>query len=157
VDGKRLAELTSEIVAVYVANHTISRENVATLITDVYSVLARAAKAGTEPVSKPTQPAIPIRKSVTPDHIICLEDGKKLKALKRHLRDEHGMTPEEYRQKWDLKIDYPMVAPNYANTRSEMAKAMGLGRKPAVGAGEAKSSEAAAAPAADDGAQPEAA
>jgi predicted transcriptional regulator len=154
-----LAELTTEIVAAYVSHNATTRENVAMLITDVYSALAKAPTAGSETLNEPPEPAVPVRKSVTPDHIICLEDGMKLKALKRHLRSEHRMTPQEYREKWGLKSDYPMVAPNYAKARSQLAKAMGLGRKAAPGAGGTNSSGAAgprhSRP--DEPAQPEAA
>ena len=133
-----LSELTAEIVSAYVGNNLVNRENVPSLITDIYSALVKAPTAGAEPTAKPQEPAVPVRKSVTPDHIVCLEDGKKFKSLKRHLNNEHGLTPQEYREKWGLTWDYPMVAPKYAEARSELAKAMGLGRK-AAGASPKKS------------------
>ena len=123
-----LSELTAEIVSAYVGSNLVSRENMPALIADIYSALAKAPTAG-EPESKPQEPAVLVRKSVTPDRIICLEEGKAFKSLRRHLNNEHGLTPQEYRQKWDLPWDYPMVAPNYAKARSELAKALGLGRK----------------------------
>jgi predicted transcriptional regulator len=123
-----LSELTAEIVSAYVGSNVVSRENMPALITDIYSALVKAPMAG-EPASKPQEPAVLVRKSVTPDRIICLEDGKAFKSLKRHLNNEHGLTPQEYRQKWDLPWHYPMVAPNYAKARSKLAKALGLGRK----------------------------
>ncbi len=126
-----LAELTAEIIAAYVSNNSVSRENLPTLIAEVHSALVKAPKAGAEPQPEPQEPAVPIRKSVTPDVIVCLEDGKKFKSLKRHLRTDHDLTPQEYRAKWGLKSDYPMVAPNYAKARSELARSMGLGRKSA--------------------------
>jgi predicted transcriptional regulator len=125
-----LAELTAEIVAAYVGNNTVSREDVSKLITDVHAALAKVPELGSEPAPEPQEPAVPIRRSVTPDAIVCLEDGKKFKSLRRHLRNHHDMTPEEYRAKWSLRPDYPMVAPNYAKARSELAKSLGLGRKP---------------------------
>ena len=127
-DQRRLTGLTSEIVAAYVSSNTVRQEDLGSLITNVHLVRAPAAASSARP--EPKDPAVPIRRSVTPDHIVCLEDGKKFKSLKRHLTGEHGMTSEEYRAKWGLARDYPMVAPNYAKARSDLAKAMGLGRKP---------------------------
>ena len=135
-----LPELTAEIVSAYVGNNLVSRENMPALITEIYSALVKAPTAGAEPIAKPQEPAVPVRKSVTPDQIVCLEDGKKFKSLKRHLNNEHGLTPQEYREKWGLTRDYPMVAPKYAKARSELARAMGLGRK-AAGASPKKSSK----------------
>jgi predicted transcriptional regulator len=135
-----VSELTAGIVSAYVGNNVVSRENMPALITDIYSALVKAPTVGVEPTTAPQEPAVPVRKSVTPDHIVCLEDGKKFKSLKSHLNNEHGLTPQEYREKWGLTWDYPMVAPKYAKARSELARAMGLGRK-AAGASPKKSSK----------------
>lgn len=123
-------ERTAEIVAAYFANNHVSKDEVAGVIATVYAALsdlAAPASAAVEP--EPLQPAVPIKKSVTPDYIISLEDGKQFKSLKRHLATHYGMTPDEYRAKWGLPKDYPMVAANYAARRSELAKTLGLGRK----------------------------
>lgn len=129
-----LVQLTADIVSAYVTNNTIESGDLSKLIEDVHTALVRAPAAATEPEQKPLVPAVPVRKSVTPDYIISLEDGRKFKSLKRHLQGTYGMTPEEYRAKWGLPRDYPMVAPNYAKARSELAKRMGLGRKAAPAA-----------------------
>ena len=122
-----LLELTSEIVAAHVSNNTLAVNDLPQLIQDVYETLATV---GTAPASsKKLQPAVSVKKSVTPDYIVCLEDGKKLKMLKRHLKTAYNMTPDEYREKWGLPRDYPMVAPNYAKHRSDLAKEIGLGKK----------------------------
>jgi len=122
-----LLELTSEIVAAHVSNNTLAVNDLPQLIQDVYATLATV---GTAPASsEKLQPAVSVKKSVTPDYIVCLEDGKKLKMLKRHLKTAYNMTPEEYREKWGLPRDYPMVAPNYAKHRSDLAKEIGLGKK----------------------------
>jgi predicted transcriptional regulator len=126
--GEILA-LTTEIVSAHVANNSMVQGDVPELIQQVYNKLSELA-SGEENASVELTPAVPIKKSVTDDYIICLEDGKKLKMLKRHLMTAYGMTPEEYRTKWGLKSDYPMVAPNYAAKRQELAKKIGLGRKP---------------------------
>lgn len=125
-----LIELTAEIVAAYVSNNPVSTTDLPTLINSVRSALGGADGAGTaaEPVDKP-KPAVPVRRSVQNDYIICLEDGQKFKSLKRHLMTHYGLTPEQYREKWDLPSDYPMVAPSYAEARSRLAKEMGLGQK----------------------------
>jgi predicted transcriptional regulator len=125
----KLLSLTSEIVAAHVSNNAVSSTDLPDLIKTVFGTLSglNGAKAEPEPEQKP---AVPIKKSITDDYLICLEDGKKLKMLKRHLATAYGMTPEEYRQKWGLPHDYPMVAPNYSKTRKELAKKIGLGRKP---------------------------
>jgi predicted transcriptional regulator len=121
--------LTAQIVSAHVSNNVVSRDALPELITQVYNTLI---SAGAEPVEpEKLQPAVPIKKSVFPEYIVCLEDGKKLKMLKRHLQTSYGMTPEQYRDKWSLPHDYPMVAPKYAEHRSELAKKIGLGRKPA--------------------------
>jgi len=120
--------LTAQIVSAHVSNNVVSRDALPELITQVYNTLI---SAGAEPVEpEKLQPAVPIKKSVFPEFIICLEDGKKLKMLKRHLQTSYSMTPEQYREKWGLPHDYPMVAPKYAEHRSELAKKIGLGRKP---------------------------
>lgn len=127
---EELAELTAHVISAYVSNHNIGVEELPALIVEVHGALGRAANDTgiAEPVPEPLKPAVPIKKSVDPDFIICLEDGKKYKSLKRHLRNAYGMTPQEYREKWDLPPDYPMVAPNYAQVRSELAKRAGLGQ-----------------------------
>ncbi|MBN07488.1 MAG: MucR family transcriptional regulator [Rhodospirillaceae bacterium] len=121
-----LLELTSEIVAAHVSNNTLAVNDLPQLIQDVYTTLATVGKG--QASSERLQPAVSIKKSVTPDHIICLEDGKKLKMLKRHLKTSYDMTPDEYREKWGLPRDYPMVAPSYAKHRSNLAKEIGLGK-----------------------------
>ena len=123
-----LLSFTSEIVAAYVANNTVAREDLPTLMREVYASLAELS--GVPGKMDRPEPAVLIKKSVTPDHIVCLEDGKKLKMLKRHLKTAYNMTPEEYRERWGLPADYPMVAPNYAKRRSSLAKKIGLGTKP---------------------------
>tara|TARA_B100001029_G_C14878911_1_gene348831 strand:- start:187 stop:594 length:408 start_codon:yes stop_codon:yes gene_type:complete len=122
-----LLELTSEIVAAHVSNNTLSVKDLPQLIRDVYATLETVG-TGNKALD-PLTPVVPIRKSVTPEFLVCLEDGKKLKMLKRHLKTSYNMTPEEYRQKWNLPRDYPMVAPNYAKQRSDLAKEIGLGKK----------------------------
>ncbi|RWG13194.1 MAG: MucR family transcriptional regulator [Mesorhizobium sp.] len=124
-----LIELTADVVSAYVSNNPVPVGELPALIDRVHAAL-KGTVGG--PVEKPEElkPAVPIRKSVTPDYIISLEDGKKFKSLKRHLSTHYGLTPDEYRAKWGLPADYPMVAPNYAAARSALAKTMGLGRKP---------------------------
>lgn len=123
-----LLSLTSEIVSAHVSNNSVAMSDLPQLIEQVYRTLANV---GNEPSNAPErpQPAVPIKKSVTPDYIVCLEDGKKLKMLKRHLKTAYDMTPEEYRERWSLPPDYPMVAPNYAKQRSKLAKEIGLGTR----------------------------
>ena len=121
-------ELTAQIVSAHVSNNAIGAESLPNLIQEVYRTLAGVGKEQILPDKQ--QPAVPVKKSVYPDHIICLEDGKKLKMLKRHLKTSYNMTPEQYREKWQLPPDYPMVAPNYAKHRSSLAKKIGLGTKP---------------------------
>jgi len=125
-----LIELTADVVAAYVSNNPVPVGDLPALIGQVHAALK--GTAGSVSVEEPQalKPAVPIRKSVTPDYIISLEDGKKFKSLKRHLSTHYGLTPNEYRAKWGLPADYPMVAPNYAAARSALAKTMGLGRKP---------------------------
>jgi predicted transcriptional regulator len=124
-----LIDLTAEIVAAYVSNNTISATDLPVIIRQVYGALDETTRGTTNSSAEPPAPAVSIRRSVTPDYIICLEDGKKFKSLKRHLRTHYDMSPEEYRVKWGLPADYPMVAPNYARARSTLAKEMGLGQK----------------------------
>ncbi|WP_407048095.1 MucR family transcriptional regulator [Methyloraptor flagellatus] len=128
--SSNLIDLAADIVSAYVANNTVSSGDLPSLIADVYAALQRTSSGVTpEPQPEPLKPAVPVKKSVTPDYIVCLEDGKKFKSLKRHLRTQYNMTPEEYREKWGLPADYPMVAPNYAQARSDLAKKMGLGQQ----------------------------
>jgi predicted transcriptional regulator len=125
-----LIELAADIVSAYVSNNTVPAGDLPGLINDVYNALTRTSSGvAPEPEPEPLKPAVPVKKSITPEYIICLEDGKKFKSLKRHLRTQYNMTPEEYREKWGLAADYPMVAPNYAAARSELAKKMGLGQQ----------------------------
>jgi len=126
--GELLA-LTAEIVSSHVANNSVVQSDMPDLIQSVFGKLSELA-TGEDAASIELSPAVPIKKSITDDYIVCLEDGKKLKMLKRHLMTAYGMTPEDYRAKWGLKPDYPMVAPNYALKRQELAKKIGLGRKP---------------------------
>lgn len=120
-------QLTADIVSAYVSNNVIPAGDVSKVIKTVYGVLMDL-QDGHGAIQEDLVPAVPVRKSVGPDYIVCLEDGKKLKMLKRYLRSQYGMTPEEYRAKWNLPPDYPMVAPNYAAERSKLAKQIGLGR-----------------------------
>lgn len=126
LSSEELLALTSEIVAAHVSNNTVAVADLPGLIEQVYKTLSSVGGAAEPAVDRPT-PAVPIRKSVTPDYIVCLEDGKKLKMLKRHLKTAYDMTPDEYRERWGLPSDYPMVAPNYAKQRSKLAKEIGLG------------------------------
>jgi predicted transcriptional regulator len=122
-----LVEMTADIVSAYVSAHQVAAQELPALIRSVFGAL-RELGGGHDAAAEPAQePAVPLKRSVTPDFIVCLEDGKKFKSLKRHLRTRYGMTPEEYRAKWGLAHDYPMVAPNYAKARSDLAKRMGLG------------------------------
>ena len=129
VADDNLIDLTADIVSAYVSNNTVASSDLAGLINEVYNALQRTSGSTVEPEPEPLRPAVPVKKSVTPDYIICLEDGKKFKSLKRHLRTHYDMSPEEYREKWGLPADYPMVAPNYAAARSYLAKKMGLGQQ----------------------------
>jgi predicted transcriptional regulator len=123
-----LLSFTTEIVAAHVSNNNVAATDLPGLISQVYRSLAGIGTPP-EPVAEKPQPAVPIKKSVHPDYIVCLEDGKKLKMLKRHLKTAYGMSPEEYRERWGLAADYPMVAPNYARQRSKLAKDIGLGTR----------------------------
>jgi predicted transcriptional regulator len=128
IADEELLRMTTDVVAAYVSNNTLPTAQLAEVINAVYSSLKSLEGQVAQVQPEPLKPAIPIRKSVTPEFLICLEDGKKLKMLKRHLRSTYNMTPDEYRSKWGLAPDYPMVAPNYAERRSEFAKKIGLGR-----------------------------
>jgi len=128
-ESNDLLELTTEIVSSHVANNSVAVQDLPELIRQVYGTLSTIEHAPTAQADRP-QPAVPVKRSVTPDFIICLEDGRKLKMLKRHLKTAYNMTPEEYRERWGLQADYPMVAPNYARQRSNLAKKIGLGTKP---------------------------
>ncbi|MDZ4762798.1 MAG: MucR family transcriptional regulator [Alphaproteobacteria bacterium] len=123
-----LIEMVSDIVSAYVAHNPVPVADLPRLIERVHSTLVEIDSAGSVEEKPELKPAVAIRKSVTDDHIVCLEDGKKFKSLKRHLRTRYDMSPEEYREKWGLPQDYPMVAPNYAKQRSELARKMGLGQ-----------------------------
>lgn len=123
-------ELTADIVSAYVSNNPVPVGELPALIEQIYNALKNLGSANTNAIPTPQKPAVPIRRSVTADYIICLEDGKEFKSLKRHIATHHGLSPDEYRTKWELPADYPMVAPAYAASRSALAKKMGLGRKP---------------------------
>lgn len=124
-----ILRMAAEIVSAYVSNNSVASANIPEVINTVYGSLTALNGQATTTTGEVPKPAVSIRRSITPDYIICLEDGKKLKMLKRHLRAAYGMSPDEYRQKWGLPADYPMVAPNYAIQRSAFAKKIGLGRK----------------------------
>jgi predicted transcriptional regulator len=126
-----LLELTANIAAAYVGNNPVAQADLPKLIANIYRSLASAPQGGQDNKTadgSELKPAVAIRKSITPDYIICLEDGKKFKSLKRHLRTHYDLSPEQYREKWGLPVDYPMVAPNYAEARSSLAKKIGLGQ-----------------------------
>src|SRR5665811_1017480 len=122
-------ELTAEIVSAYVSNNTVPAGEIPGLINQVHAALARVSGKSGDVPAEPLKPAVSVKKSITPEYVVCLEDGKKFKSLKRHLRTQYNMTPEQYRDKWGLGADYPMVAPNYAVARSALAKKMGLGQQ----------------------------
>jgi predicted transcriptional regulator len=147
MDGSEtnIVSLTAGIVAAYVSHNAISGENLGNFIVSVHEALNKAMSRGVEKPKEELIPAVPVKKSVTADYIICLEDGKKFKSLKRHLRTHYDMSPEQYREKWGLSHDYPMVAPMYAAARSQLAKTMGLGRRPAAGASQSAGASGAAA------------
>jgi len=127
-DKADIIEMTAEIVAAYVENNTVATADLPGLIASVHGALTGVTTAPAVVEAPPKEPAVPVRRSITPDHLVCLEDGRKFKSLKRHLRTKYNMSPEEYRAKWGLPKDYPMVAPNYAKARSDLAKQMGLGQ-----------------------------
>lgn len=140
-DNAQILEMTADIVSAYLGNNNVQAAEVPGLISSIHAALAQVSSGAAEPEPEVKDPAVPVRKSITPDFLICLEDGRKFKSLKRHLRTKYNMSPEEYRAKWGLPKDYPMVAPNYAKARSELAKSMGLGqggRKPARAGGAAR-------------------
>lgn len=122
-------ELAADIVSAYVSNNSVPAGELPSLIQEVYTALTRVGAGIAIAPSEPPKPAISVRKSITNDYLVCLEDGKKFKSLKRHLRTQYGLSPEDYREKWSLPPDYPMVAPNYAKARSNLAKQMGLGQQ----------------------------
>ena len=126
---RAVLEMTSEIVSAYLRHNTLPSGRVPEFIHSVHKSLSEIDKGVVNSEESTLKPAVPIRRSITPDHVVCLEDGKKLKMLKRHLRSTYNMSPDEYRSKWSLPPDYPMVAPNYAARRSELAKKSGLGLK----------------------------
>jgi predicted transcriptional regulator len=127
-DKAEIIEMTTDIVSAYVGNNSVAASDLPSLIQSVHKALT-GVSTGVETVeAAPKEPAVSIKKSITPDYLICLEDGRKFKSLKRHLRTKYNMSPEDYRAKWGLPKDYPMVAPNYARARSDLAKQMGLGQ-----------------------------
>ena len=127
-DKSEIIEMTADIVAAYVGANSVSTGDLPSLIQSVHRALTGVASGAEAAEAAPKEPAVPIKKSITPDYLVCLEDGRKFKSLKRHLRTKYNMSPEDYRGKWGLAKDYPMVAPNYARARSELAKQMGLGQ-----------------------------
>ena len=127
-DKNQLVELTADIAAAYLSANTVPAGDLAGLIQTIHQALSGVSSGAPAQAAEPAKPAVPLKKSITPDYLISLEDGKKYKSLKRHLRTKYNMTPEDYRTKWGLPKDYPMVAPNYAKARSEMARSMGLGQ-----------------------------
>jgi predicted transcriptional regulator len=127
--AKNFIDLTATIVSAYVSNNPTPASELPALIGQIHAALLRVSTGRAELPLEPAKPAVPVKKSMTADYLICLEDGKRFKSLKRHLRTQYGMTPEQYRDKWGLPPDYPMVAPNYAVARSQLAKKMGLGQQ----------------------------
>ena len=128
-NAENLVELAADVVAAYVSNNTVTLTELPSLIAQVHRALVASATGSVEKPVEAQTPAVSIKKSIHPDYIVCLEDGKKFKSLKRHLRTKYDLSPEEYRVKWGLSADYPMVAPNYAAARSQLAKSMGLGQQ----------------------------
>ena len=133
-----LITLTADIVSAHVSNNNVAAEDLGGLIGNVYKALSSLGEEAPAPVAEPLKPAVSVRSSVKPDKIVCLDCGMELKMLKRHLMTHHGMTPEDYRARWNLAADYPLVAPNYAETRRELAVKIGLGRKPGARRGKGK-------------------
>jgi predicted transcriptional regulator len=122
-------DLTAQIVSAYVGNNTVPSGEIANLISQVHAALRRVSGGQAAAPAEPAKPAVPVKRSINSEYIVCLEDGKKFKSLKRHLRTQYNITPEQYREKWGLSADYPMVAPAYAAARSQLAKQMGLGQQ----------------------------
>jgi len=127
--GKSFVDLTASIVSAYISNNEMPASDIPALIAQVHAALLRVATPAADKATEAARPAVSVKKSMTPDFLVCLEDGKRFKSLKRHLRTQYNMTPEQYREKWGLPADYPMVAPNYAVARSQLAKKMGLGQQ----------------------------
>jgi len=127
--GKSYIDLTANIVSAYLSNNPTPASEIPNLISQIHAALIRVSYGRNEPPAEPAKPAVSLKKSIHPDYLVCLEDGKRFKSLKRHLRTQYSMTPEQYRDKWGLPADYPMVAPNYAVARSQLAKKMGLGQQ----------------------------
>jgi predicted transcriptional regulator len=127
--GKNFIDMTANIVSAYVSNNVTPASELPALISQIYGALLKVSSGHGEASAEPSKPAVPVKKSMTSEYLVCLEDGKKFKSLKRHLRSQYNMTPEQYREKWGLPPDYPMVAPNYAVARSQLAKKMGLGQQ----------------------------
>ncbi len=127
-DKSEIIEMTADIVAAYVGANSVPASDLPSLIQSVHRALAGVAAGADVAEAAPREPAVPVKKSITPEYLVCLEDGRKFKSLKRHLRTKYNMSPEDYRAKWALPKDYPMVAPSYAKARSELAKQMGLGQ-----------------------------
>ena len=126
---KGFVDLTASIVSAYVSNNATTAAEIPALISQIHAALVRVSNGGTEAAAEPAKPAVSVKKSMTSDYLVCLEDGKRFKSLKRHLRSQYNMSPEQYREKWGLPADYPMVAPNYAEKRRALAKEIGLGTK----------------------------
>jgi len=124
-----LIGMTADIVSAYVGHNSVAAEDLSALIHKVFEALSQVESGAAPALAERPEPAVTVRKSITADYLVCLEDGKKFKSLKRHLRTHYNLSPEEYREKWNLPRDYPMVAPNYAQARSKLAKKMGLGQK----------------------------
>jgi len=127
--SKNFIDLTASIVSAYVSNNPVPAAEIPALIGQIHAALLRVASGRPETPPEPAKPAVSLKKSMTADYLVCLEDGKHFKSLKRHLRTQYSMTPEQYREKWGLPADYPMVAPSYAVARSQLAKKMGLGQQ----------------------------
>ena len=127
--GKSFIDLTANIVSAYLRNNPTPAAEIPNLISQIHAALLRVSSGRSETLPEPAKPAVSVKKSVNPDYLVCLEDGKRFKSLKRHLRTQYNMTPEQYRDKWGLPPEYPMVAPNYAVARSQLAKKMGLGQQ----------------------------
>jgi len=143
--GDKLVELSASVVGAYVSHNALSASDLPKLIAHVHQALTALGGPAPAEAAPELKPAVPVKKSITPDYLICLEDGKKFKSLKRHLRTEYDISPDEYRARWGLPPDYPMVAPNYSEARSQLAKSIGLGRKPEAAPVRARARKSAAA------------